>query len=153
MNPHKDEAVPEDELEREALEARVAEDDGTGIDLCPSCLQGVPYADSLCPHCGAPISGTAGMAPWERTLAEGFIYRSAVANPRKPIVLIGVWSVFLPVLISNGFVIGWEFQRSDFHNEARWFSVFMALISVIILYQTTTNYVKGRANAAPPVAA
>ncbi len=152
MSTEADEKIPEDELDREALEARVAEDDGTGIDLCPSCLQGVPYADSLCPHCGAPISGTAGMAPWERTLAEGFIYRSAVANPRKPIVLIGVWLVFLPVLVTNGFVIGREIQRNDFRNEARWFSVFMAVISVVILYQTTSNYLKGQAKAAPSAA-
>lgn len=140
MSPQQDETVPEEELEREAMEARPSADDGTGIDLCPSCLQGVPYPDTLCPHCGAPVCGTAGMAPWERTLAEGFIYRSAVANPRKRIVLTGVWLLFFPSLIT-GCVLAWMQSRSGFYGPVAFLlPIFQIVVSTAVLYQTTMNY-------------
>lgn len=139
MSPEQDEAIPDDELEREALEARPSADDGAGIDLCPSCLQGVPYADNLCPHCGAPVSGTAGIAPWERTLAEGFIYRKAVAKPGKPIVLIGVWVIFFPAMLMNGIWLGLQVKQGDFGLGST-FVLLGFVISVAALYQATRNY-------------
>ncbi len=142
MSPQQDEVIPEEELEREAMDARLDADDGTGIELCPSCLQGVSYADSLCPHCGAPVSGTSGMAPWERTLAEGFIYRSAVAKPTKPIVLIGVWVIFFPSLVFNGLLMMHEAKGGTMETGYLLFSLFGAIISVAALYQTTLNYFK-----------
>ncbi len=140
MSPQQDEAVPDDELEREAMSARAEADDGTGIELCPSCLQGVSYADSLCPHCGAPVSATAGLAPWERTLAEGFIYRSAVAKPAKPIVLIGVWLIFFPSAVVNMMWLSHEVSADKLTNGHLLFSLFWAVTSAAALYQTTLNY-------------
>lgn len=116
--------------------------------VCLSCLHGnIPGLD-LCEKCGAPIGKYTTFLPFERTLAEGVCYRSAVSNPRKPIILIGIWILFAPGLLAflyalfvakNILLHKWPFPYGA--GVAELFFLY-GLISVIILYRTTRNYIK-----------
>jgi len=140
---HEQEVVSPEELEAEALSASPAapgEDDGGGVDLCPCCLKEVPYRNNLCPHCGAPVSGIAGLMPWEQVLAEGYIYRQAVEKPRRPVILMGMWMLFFPNLIMAAVMLDVA-RRGDYMGAVDFCTIaFWATISVAALYQTTRNY-------------
>lgn len=142
MNSEQVEVSPK-ELEREAMSAKQpspGDDDGTGAELCPCCLQEVASLDFLCPHCGAPVSGLAGFMPWERFLAQGYIYRQAVAKPRRPVVLVGMWLVFSPPLITSAFLLGQVARGTHFDDVDLGLRAFSLCVSVAALYQTTRNY-------------
>ena len=146
---HEQEEVSPEDLEVEALSASPAspgDDDGGGIDLCPCCLEAVPYRYNLCPYCGAPVSGLAGFMPWEQILAQGYIYRQAVAGPSKPLVLIGIWLIFLPNLVMAAFLLdlvarGERLGAVDFCTSAFW-----VISGMAALYQTTRNYFRPAAS-------
>ena len=118
------------------------------LQICLSCLHGNVPGRDLCEECGAPIGKYTTFMPFEKTLAEGVCYRSAVSNPRKPIILIGVWFLFAPGLLSlcYSLFIGWSILLSKWSfpygvGVAGSFLLY-GLISVIILYRTTGNYMK-----------
>jgi hypothetical protein len=118
------------------------------LQICLSCLHNnVPDRD-LCENCGAPIGKYTTFLPFEKTLAEGVCYRSAVSNPRNPIILIGIWFLFAPGILSlfYSLFIGWNILLntwpfpSGFSTAGCFF--FYGIISAAILYRTTRNYVK-----------
>lgn len=78
----------------------MGDDHFDGADLCPACLAELTAGCGFCPKCAAPVTPTVAMSPFERVFAEGFIYRQAVGNPRKLIVVVGAWLVFLPLFLS-----------------------------------------------------
>lgn len=67
--------------------------------LCTTCLHPNAPQTAFCKECGAPVGIISTVGPFERLFAEGFAYRQAVASPRKPIVLVGLWLIFLPTLL------------------------------------------------------
>lgn len=130
--------------EAESAEGHVEDE----LMVCLSCLHENVSGRDLCEKCGAPIGKYTTFMPLERTLAEGVCYRSAVSNPRRPIIVIGIWFLFLPgsLLLFYSLFIVWSIA---FHKwplpsgcgvAGSFF--FLGLISTAILYRTTSNYIK-----------
>lgn len=128
------------EASSEAAATEVGDDRFEGGDLCPACLAELTEGCGFCPKCAAPVSPTAAMAPFERIFAEGFIYRRAVAQPRKLIVVIGAWLVFLPLFLSGVIMVGWELIYGNTNAIYRLEGIFLAIIGGMGLYHVTRNY-------------
>ena len=114
--------------------------------LCPSCLAKNSPLAHFCTECGAPLSALSVIGPWERIQAAGFAYRQAVSGPPKKIILIGVWMIFLPVVIATAFMLGSDLQ---FYLSDSWgnlggivISGFACVVCIGILIRATTNYFK-----------
>jgi len=125
------------------------------LQVCLSCLHENSPGRDLCEECGAPIGKYTTFMPFEKTLAEGVCYRSAVSNPRKPIILIGIWFLFAPGLLSlfyslfiakNMLLHRWPFPYGA--GVAVPFFLY-GLVSAIILWRTTSNYLKLKRSIPP----
>jgi hypothetical protein len=104
--------------------------------LCTSCLCPNVPETHFCKNCGAPLSSYAATAPFERLFAQGHAYRQATENPRKPVVVLGIWLLFGPLALT-GLVILFlspDSVQSIFIGGA------MFAISLAILVKTTRNY-------------
>ena len=67
--------------------------------VCPSCTGWCEEDAHFCLHCRAPITSYAATAPFERIFAEAALIGRAVNSPTKPIVLIGAWLFFFPLIL------------------------------------------------------
>jgi ribosomal protein L40E len=113
-----------------------------GKQLCKSCAAlNEPDAD-FCMKCGAPLSAYSTMGPFEMIFAQGFIYREAAERPRRFIVVLGIWLIFLPQAIGGVVMIGsdpglfWEIMGGA-----------IIFISLAIIGRTTSNYLAERQRA------
>ncbi len=135
MNANEGPTVPCEEAE-----AEMGDDHFDGGDLCPACLAELTAGCGFCPQCGAPVTPTVAISPFERIFSEGYIYRQAVASPRKLIVVVGIWLVFLPVFLSGVLLV----IRHAFFREMPMPHVVGALFASLIgglgLFQVTRNY-------------
>ena len=118
-----------------------------GKQLCKSCAApNVPGAH-FCVKCGAPLSSYSTMGPFETIFAQGFIYREAAQRPRRFIVVLGIWLIFLPQAFI-GLALIMSDARSLFGELMGGVAI---LIAVGIIGRTTSNYLaaKKRANGQP----
>ncbi len=126
----------------EGSEPAMGDDHFDGGDLCPACLAELTAGCGFCPQCAAPVTPTVAISPFERIFSEGYIYRQAVAAPRKLIVVIGIWLVFLPVFLSGVMML----VRHAFFREMPMLHVFGAVFATLIgglgLFQVTRNYLR-----------
>jgi hypothetical protein len=53
-----------------------------------------------------PLSLLATSGPYESVLARGFAYREASDRPHRPIVLVGMLMMFVPVLVGSACALG-----------------------------------------------
>lgn len=74
--------------------------------------------------------------------AEGFLFRKAVEGRPKPIVLIGIWIIFFPVLILSLYC-----ATQLILNRARaldffffWAFIGFVYVASVVLYRVTKNY-------------
>ena len=68
--------------------------------VCTTChTLNVPDV-AFCRRCGAPIGFISTIGPLETAYAEGFAYRQAVQGRPKFIVVVGIWLIFFPVLVT-----------------------------------------------------
>ena len=115
-----------------------------GRDICLNCM--APYGPLMdfCAGCGAPLTPFASTQPFERTLAEGYAYRQAVEAPRKPIVVAGIWLIFVPMAIVGAGLLAnvtWRpFPGSVDNAFAACGGLAMLAISGIIIARTTRAY-------------
>ncbi len=108
-------------------------------ELCLSCMFPNDPNTHFCSNCRAPMSSYAATGPFERILAEGHVYRQAAERPRKLIVVLGVWLIFVPMAIAGVTLI---FIGRD--EGLRYFfpGVFSLVISVAMILRTTISYFK-----------
>lgn len=78
------------------------------------------------------------IGPFERLLAEGFIYRRAAEQPRRLITVIGIWVLFgVPGLTCLLFA-----AMSDVPEMAGTAVLgIMPIISLAMIWKTTRNYI------------
>ena len=113
--------------------------------LCPSCQTPNDQFKAFCQNCGAPIGSTATLDPMHTIQSEGVLFRKALDTP-KPIVLVGMWIIFLPLLLISVYaavevlLTGHRFSGFIFF----WALVGLTFVSFIILYRTTKNYIVAR---------
>jgi hypothetical protein len=105
-----------------------------GKQLCKSCAAlNEPEAD-FCIKCGAPLSAYSTMGPYETIFAQGFIYREAAQRPRRFIVVLGIWLIFLPQAVTGFMMIG--------SGSLVWAIIggAMIFVSLGIIGRTTSNF-------------
>lgn len=111
----------------------------TEQELCPQCLEQNRPGTNFCWNCGAPLSAYAATGPFERLFAEGNAYRRATEQPRRPIVVLGIWLIFgIGALTGIGIAIGSPGVSSILTGTA------MAAFSGFIIAKTTRNYRRGQ---------
>jgi len=120
-------------------------------ELCIHCCEANAPLVKFCRHCRAPLHPLAAFNPYERVYATGFIWRAAVNKPNNRMVLIGMYLYFAPALLVQAFLL-WEIfrdipaYRPDFgmFNNLIIIAFFFvpAVVSLMILVQTTRNYFK-----------
>jgi len=67
--------------------------------LCTNCGTPNILREDFCTNCGCPLNSYAQIDPIKRIRTYGFMFRSAVKNPEKPIILVGGWIVLAPPVI------------------------------------------------------
>jgi hypothetical protein len=109
---------------------------------CPSCQTINEQSAIFCRKCGAPIGAGATLDPIQTIQAEGHLLRRATEGRPRPIVLLGMWIIFLPVLAFGVyFAIYLILNRSGFSDFFFfWGAIGLAYIGFKILYRTTKNY-------------
>jgi len=129
----------------------------TPMILCTSCGRMQVGSPHLCEHCGAPLTPHASTDPILGIMARGFAASQATTNPRKPIVVIGIWLWMAPAV-----VLGLMFSSATLSSTLRsiidrqWLdfglgllaltaSVAMVLILGAILVRTTDAFLRGKA--------
>ena len=106
--------------------------------LCPKCLLSNSPAAAFCSDCGAPIGIVSAIDPIQHIYAEGFAYRSAVDGPPKLIIVIGMWLMFFPPLVGTLMLV---FLATSYRLAMGLFSLSLAVMSAVILYRVTRNYI------------
>lgn len=103
--------------------------------VCPRCLFSNDPDVPFCKECGAPIGMVSTIDPIQRIHSEGFCYRSAVDGPPSLIVLIGIWLIFLPVVVGVPIL-----TFGDWNGAPGIFLLPMGIFGAVIIFRTTKNY-------------
>jgi hypothetical protein len=127
--------------------------------VCPKCLSVISGYEHFCDNCGVALSI---LSPFDHIRAMGNAYRSGSNEPRKPIVLIGIWVISFPPLL---FFVGVGLYAvthisdviAEFHNPrgvdpVQWIFALclysgLTFIAARILYKTTKNFFRLRNNS------
>ncbi len=115
---------------------------GTDVVACLSCMSPNEPSASFCRSCQAPIGVTSSLDPIKTIHAEAFVLQKAIVKRPKPIVLLGVWVLFLPWLFGAGSIAvnevlnGYGTPSFVFF----WVGVALAFVAVKFLYVVTKNY-------------
>lgn len=111
---------------------------------CHACLTRNSRAAAFCRKCGTPIGAVATIDPLQSIQAEGFLLRKATEGRPKPIILLGIWILHLPVLVGCiGVAIYLILNQRGWGNFVFfWGAVGVAYLAFMILYRTTKNYLK-----------
>ncbi|MEZ5425802.1 MAG: hypothetical protein R2747_06030 [Pyrinomonadaceae bacterium] len=114
--------------------------------ICLNCMSPNDPNEVFCRTCNDSLSLTSNTDPVQGLHGEGVAYRKAVEGKPKPVVLIGVWLLFAPVLvfsvwtaISTVFTFGGSEGFVIF-----WISLISAVFSFTMVFRVTKNYWKFR---------
>jgi hypothetical protein len=110
--------------------------------LCANCMfPNYPEAH-FCAKCGAPLSSYASTGPFESLFAEGHVYRQATEQPRKLVVVFGIWLIFgVPAL---GFIVLLVVLRGDWDFRLEVTSALFIAIAIFMIWKSTRNYFVNR---------
>src|SRR5215510_6429799 len=113
---------------------------------CATCQTLNGRFESFCRNCGSPISATATLTPVSIVQTEGLLFRKALDYPPGPIVLIGIWLLFLPMFVFGVYlaisVIFTQHGLLGFFSF--WMLVGMSYIAFMFLYRFTKKYIVAR---------
>ena len=115
--------------------------------LCPSCLQANPPDARFCSRCDAPLSAGAVLGPFEQTRAQRFIFHRAATGPSSFIVVLGVWVIFLPILIACALFFGSMIVVGPLTLQLVLeclLPLFVTAFSAALLWRVTANFQKQR---------
>lgn len=115
-------------------------------ELCRTCLEPNLPGATFCKDCGAPLSSYAATGPFESLLAEGHVYRQAAEHPQKLIVILGMWAIFGATALVGASLFVASFGMSGL-LWARLFGLAVFGIASAVLWRTTRNYLRIRAEA------
>ncbi len=112
--------------------------------ICISCMKPNDREAAYCINCNTPMNLSNSNDPIQRLSSEGYAYRKAAEMKPNVVVLIGVWLIFLPVLVFSslnaiGLILG--LVGGGLANFV-WFWVFvlLAFFSFVMLYKVSKNY-------------
>lgn len=126
--------------------------DEEAIVLCTACGRRQVGSPHLCEYCGAPLTAHGSTDPVLGIFSRGFAVRQATTNPRRPIVVIGIWLWMAPLLLL-GLLMASMALSGILHGlrEGRWGQVSGATLGLLamsafvyipftILWRTTEAY-------------
>jgi hypothetical protein len=70
---------------------------------CPRCGRMLPFGALACDNCDTSLTSHTVINPNDplgQVYAEGMIYREASNNPDRPIVVVGMWLIWGPILVT-----------------------------------------------------
>ncbi len=135
---------------------------GGATPLCPFCLQRLSPTDHFCSKCCGPVSAHASIHPLWRVYSAGRAYRQAISGEPRLLVLVAMWLIFGPPLLSMFFLVylrlralgafdpqnPWEYVQSDgvFVVKPLGFVLTCALMPLYaaILWKMTARWVNSR---------
>lgn len=114
--------------------------------VCPSCGLRIFSDAATCPNCDAPIGTTANLDPLSSIHGEGRALVKATETKPKPIVVFGVWLIFLPMLIGSA-AIAFDVISTGSGSGAAgflffWGGIGLSILSGAFLFKVTRNYLK-----------
>ena len=114
--------------------------------LCPSCGINVEPAYARCPDCNFPMGTTAGLDPIGSIHDESKALVKATETRPKPIVLVGVWIIFLPMLVGSA-TVAIDILSNGSGSGASgfvffWIGVGLSILSLTFLFKVTRNYLR-----------
>ncbi len=121
--------------------------DGSGkadLMLCSSCGSVLDPASGLCPRCLMPSGDYASLDPMQAARVEGLLISKAVDKRPKPIVVIGIWVMFLPAFIA-GLAVAAQVVLDGAGSGMSgflffWIGVGLSIFSLVVLFKVTRNY-------------
>lgn len=118
--------------------------------ICPSCHQHNDPDVTFCERCDAPIGFAATMAPYQQILAEGFALRQATTGGPRLIFVIGVWILFLPVLLAFAMFLVADIRDMEWTipNKLRLLGyALICFVCAALLWRSTANYLRKKRTA------
>ena len=116
------------------------------LTLCPSCGINVDPGYARCPDCNFPLGTAAGLDPIGSIHDESRVLVKATETRPKPIVVVGVWIIFLPMLVGSAAVaIDILLNGSDSGGSGFaffWIGVGLSVLSLTFLFKVTRNYLR-----------
>ncbi|HEY3857053.1 MAG TPA: zinc ribbon domain-containing protein [Verrucomicrobiae bacterium] len=122
--------------------------------LCLHCMSPNDVAANFCAHCNAPLTSYAATGPMECLYAEGMACRFAAEQPRKLIVVLGVWLIFGPATLFSLERCAVGFSQNQPLLQTIVVAILglaMAAISLAIIWKTTRNYIARNKMESPTV--
>jgi len=111
--------------------------------LCISCLHPNVEEAHFCEKCGAPLDSYASTAPFEQIYAQGHVFRAATEGKPRLIVVLGVWLICLPGILS-AFILGpLSVKHSDSWLGAIVFTI-IGLLPAALIFLSTRRYLASR---------
>jgi hypothetical protein len=113
--------------------------------ICPSCHHHNDPDVTFCERCGAPIGFAATMSPYQQIFAEGFALRQATTGRPRLVFVIGVWILFLPVLLAFAMFLVLDVRDMEWTvpNKLRLLgSALVCLVSAALLWCSAGNYIR-----------
>jgi hypothetical protein len=114
--------------------------------LCLSCGITIDSRFVRCPGCNFSIGTAAGLDPLGSIYDEGRVLVKATEIRPKPIVVIGIWILFLPFLVGSA-TVAIDILSNGSGSGASgfvffWISVGLGVLSLAFLIKVTGNYLK-----------
>ena len=116
--------------------------DGEEQELCTQCMACNPPGSHFCRECGAPLSSYAATGPFESLFAEGHLYRRAVEQPQRLVVVLGIWLIFGLMASGGALLLATSWNPVNFPGVLT--GIGMLAISVVLIARTTRNYIERR---------
>ena len=114
--------------------------------LCPSCRITIDPRFVRCPGCNFSIGTTAGLDPLGSIYDEARVLVKATEIRPKPIVVIGVWILFLPFLVGSVAVAIDILLKGSGSGAVGfvffWVGVGLSVLSLAFLIKVTGNYLR-----------
>ena len=114
--------------------------------LCISCLHPNPEEIHFCEKCGAPLDSYASTAPFEQIYSQGHVFRATTHGRPRFIVVLGVWLIFFPVVLSAVILGPLSLSYSGSWLGALVFTA-IGILSGTFIFQSTKRYLASRHGA------
>jgi hypothetical protein len=120
------------------------------IVICPSCLSENNLSDVYCKKCNAPIGPNATIDPIQSAIAEGRGISNGVMRPRSRIVVIGMWILFVPFILSYiFFAVMLFFFNGEIDSIGLIYGIGLSVLALgfgFLVVKTTVNFIRMNKN-------
>jgi len=113
--------------------------------ICLKCMAPNPDTAHVCGECGSVLAQTNFLDPIATIYEQGSAHSKAIYTPTKPIVVITIWLISLPVLIASLFGVAAAIDMPGFQGLVFfWIFVGIAAIAAASIFRVTKNYIGRR---------